>query len=173
MPIGRVSNSDDPLSRSRGWTTTRPRSIESKTFTRPVQTHSRINQQTVNPNEHNRTYVIADPCPTTFSFRSVDDLPVLRFVNPSVVLRAVDLTRGRAAGASPNAFSRFGSISTTHGENGFSGSMDGAVDMRLLLWLIEICWRTGRGTGVRCASRLAGCTCGDGWVTILCIGARA
>lgn len=117
------------------------------------------------------TYVITDPCPTTFSFRSVDDLPVLRFVHPKAVLRALDPTRGCAPGASPKVFSRFGSTSITRGENGFSASRDGAPDMRLLLRLTSICWRTS--TGVRCASGLMGCMCGDGGVTALLIAARA
>ena len=58
------------------------------------------------------THVVSTPC-AAFSFLSVDVLPgpLLRFVHPRALLRAVEPTLGRACGARPNAFSLFGSIS--------------------------------------------------------------
>ena len=58
------------------------------------------------------THVVSIPCPI-FSFLSVEDFPLLRLDHPRAVLRAFDPTLGRALGASPNAFSRLGSISLT------------------------------------------------------------
>lgn len=65
----------------------------------------------------------------TFSFASVDDFPVLLLDHPRLLRLAFDPTRGLAV---PNTFSRFGSTSTTKGENGFRTSRVGAGDM--ILW---------------------------------------
>jgi len=56
--------------------------------------------------------VVNTPC-AVFSFLSVEVLPgpLLRFVHPRAVLRAVEPTLGLAFGARPNAFSLFGSMS--------------------------------------------------------------
>jgi hypothetical protein len=56
------------------------------------------------------THVVNIPW-VTFSFLSVEDFvrPLLRLVQPRAVRLALEPTLGRALGASPNAFSRFGS----------------------------------------------------------------
>lgn len=56
------------------------------------------------------TNVITAPCPTMFSFRSVDDFPELRVDQPRAVLRAFNGTRGRSKGVKPYTSSLLSSI---------------------------------------------------------------
>ena len=147
-----ASNSDGSCSRSRCLAATRARSVDSERLA-GTRVASYIVRQTINKTEED-TYVIIVPCPT-FSFKSDEVLPLLRFDHPRAFRLAVDPTRGRALGARPKAFSRLGSGFATSGDRGFTWFNADTAEM---LWLIGSCCRTGLSTRrVFTAETLTGC----------------